>query len=375
MAGATLAPAAPGATVLEASATHPLENLGLDTQSTQGPDLLAALGQMPGAAQAVQEREAMAGQALANQQQQYVQPQPAQQQQYAPAQTTPAQPQPGQIAQFNQQLEQGHTGPGQAPVQQPGQQVAETEAAPSYATQDDYDFLVGLVQDQAEAMGAMQNPSALAAGAPPDPFAAPQAQPQTQPQTFPTQPQIAPIATPQLAPAEISEAEFEKIKDDRQAMAAFLAKREQATAANVTQQLASTILPHVQGYITKQAENDRAVNTFMAANLDLAEHPEALDLAVREAKQLMPYAKPERIMYYAGRKLRGAMATNQNIESNVHDLRSNTRGRRGPVINNPAELRRGPGNVPQTNPFEDLKNNMIALRKQDGGILQQLQIG
>lgn len=362
--GAALAPAQTGsAPQLVASQEHPLAALGLDINSNQGPALLASLAQLPGAPQAEQAREAAGAEALIRQQQ----PQPSVQPQqvpraepWQPPQLTPertlAQPpvaaQPQQVQEFNQQLAQGQT-------VEPQQQ---TQPEPSYVTKEDHDYLVGLIQDQGEYFEAMRNP----AGAPdlsvtpaPAQYQAPQAESQ-----------IPPIAVPKLAPVpEISEDRFASITGDRKAFSAFLAERDQAIAATVTEQLAATVLPHVQGYIAKQAENERAISVFVAANPDLAEHPGALEKAVSEAKQLMPYAKPERIMYYAGQKLRGAMVTNQEIETSVHDLRGNP-GRRSPAITNPAALRRGPGNEPPANPFGQLATAMLANKQNQTTVLE-----
>lgn len=358
-----VAPTAPaGASPLVASPEHPLASLGLDINSNEGPALLASLGQLPGAAQAEQAREAAATEALVQQQQ----PRPSAEPQASPwqaPQLTPepnlAQPptaQPGQVQAFNQQLAQGQA----VELQQ------QTQPEESYATKADHDFLVGLVQDQADYFETMRNPAVAATGAPdvsatlaPAQYQAPQAESQ-----------IPPIAVPKLAPIpEITEDRFTSITGDRKAFSAFLAERDQAIAATVTEQLAATVLPHVQGYIAKQAENERAISVFMAANPDLAEHPDALNEAVSEANQKMPYAKPERIMYYAGKKLRGAMATNQVIEANVHDLRGKPT-RRAPVITNPT-LRRGPGNEVPANPFGQMASDMIAQRQHDVGVLEK----
>lgn len=361
-----VAPTAPaGASPLVASPEHPLASLGLDVHSTQGPALLASLGQLPGAAQAEQAREAAATEALVQQQQPRpsVEPQasPWQAPQLTPepnlAQPPTAQPptaQPGQVQAFNQQLAQGQT----VELQQ------QTQPEESYVTRADHDFLVGLVQDQAEYFETMRNPAAAATGAPdlsvtpaPAQYQAPQAESQ-----------IPPIAVPKLAPVpEITEDQFTSITGDRKAFSAFLANRDQAIAATVTQQLAATVLPHVQGYIAKQAENERAISVFVAANPDLAEHPGALEKAVSEARQKMPYAKPERIMYYAGEKLRGAMATNQAIEANVHDLRGKPT-RRAPVITNPT-LRRGPGNEVPADPLRQMAAEMMNLKQTQTDVL------
>ena len=367
MAGTLAAPTAPAA-----SAEHPLLDLGLDIHSDQGPALLASLGQLPGAPQVQQSRDAVIAEALVQQPQPEVQPWQAPQltPQMTPKttpQTTPqlAQPpvaQPQQVQQFNEQL------------QDP--QIAANQPAPApetfAPTQEDWDFMTGLIQSQGEALAAMsggQAPAPGPSGVPVASFVAPAAAP-GQPVPPAQAPQVAPIAVPQITAAEIGEGEFESITSDRKAFAAFLSKRDQLTAATVTEQLSQTIAPHVYGMVNAEMEKQQAINDFVKANPDFEENIEAVTAAMAEAKRILPYAKPKQMMYYAGQQLRKAMATNAQIQSSVHDLRG-APGRRAPVINNPAAVRRGPGNEAPVNPMVQMAAAMMNVRRQDTEVLDR----
>lgn len=376
MGSPALAPTQPGpASPLVASQEHPLAVLGLDVNANQGQALLASLGKLPGAAQAEQAREAAGVQALSDQQRIAAQLPPDGQRQVEPwqapqltpqtmPQTTPlaqppqVQPQPQQVQEFNQQLQDP-----QAP-----QALQEPEAfAPS---QEEWEFAMGLIQSQGEALAAAtagQVPAPGPSGVPAASFVAPAAAP-GQP-VPPAQPQIAPIAVPQIAAAEIGETEFESITTDRKAFAAFLGKRDQATAATVTEQLAQTIQPHVYGMINAEMEKQASINDFVRANPDFEEHKDAVTAAMTEAKRILPYAKPKEIMYYAQQQLRKAMATNEQIQSSVHDLRGPA-PRRAAAINNPAGLRRGPGNDPPANPIRQMQQEMVNLKQSQVNVLE-----
>ena len=357
MASPTLAPVSP---------EHPLANLGLDIHSTEGPSLLESLAHLPGAPQAEQAREAAGTEALVREQVNpgatpWQRPELRPQQQLAQS-PTPQQPQPEQVKQFNQELQQAQAGPVEQYQEPEGVVVAEEE----------WEYVTGLLQAQGEAIAAMQ------AGQPPQPtgpagvpvasFAAPAAAPgQPLPQAAP---QVAPIAVPKITAAEISESEFESLTTDRTAFAAYLTKHDQATAASVTEQLSQTILPHVYGMMKEETEKQSAIAEFVRANPDFAEDQGAVTAAINEAKRLLPYAKSKQIMYHAGQQLRKAMATNEQIQSSVHDFRGKP-PRRAAVINNP-QLRRGPGNEAPTNPYTDLMQNMIQRRQNREGILDQM---
>lgn len=365
--GAALAPTQTGsAPSLVASQEHPLAALGLDVNSNQGPALLASLAQLPGAPQAEQAREAAGAEALIRQQQPKpsVQPQQVPQAEpWNPPQLTPertlAQPpvaaQPQQVQQFNQQLQDPQVGP----------QAPEAFAV----SQEDWEFAMGLITSQGEHLAAVtggQTPAPGPSGVPAASFVSPAAAPG---QPVPAaQSQIPPIAVPQIEAAEIGEGEFEKITTDRAAFAAFLNKRDQLTAATVTEQLAQTIIPHVHGMMSAEMEKQQAINDFVRLNPSFEEHQEAVTQAMNEAKRILPYAKPKEIMYYAGQQLRKAMATNAQIETSVIDLRGNP-GRRSPAITNPAALRRGPGNEPAPNPFGQLASAMIDLKQKKTDVL------
>lgn len=363
--GAALAPAQTGsAPQLVASQEHPLAALGLDINSNQGPALLASLAQLPGAPQAEQAREAAGAEALIRQQQPQPSVEPWQAPQLQPQpQATPqqqlAQPptaQPQQVQEFNQQLQDPQVGP-QAPE-------------PFTPAQEEWEHMMALIQSQGEALAAVtagQTPAPGPSGVPAASFVAPAAAPG---QPVPAaQPQIPAIAVPQIAAAEIGEGEFEKLTTDRAAFAAFLNKRDQLTAATVTEQLAQTILPHVHGMMSAEMEKQQAINEFVRLNPDFQEHQEAVTQAITEAKRILPYAKPKEIMYYAGHELRKAMATNAQIETSVIDLRGNP-GRRSPAITNPAALRRGPGNEPPANPFGQLATAMVNLKRNQTTVLE-----
>lgn len=365
--GATLAapPQTGPASPLVASQEHPLTAMGLDIHANQGPALLASLAQLPGAPQAQQAMEAAGAEALIRQQQpqpsvppqQHPQAQPWQAPQLTPERTLAQPPvaQPEQVQAFNQELQQPQVEP-----QQP---------EPFMPSQEEWNFAMGLIQSQGEALAAAtagQAPAPGPSGVPAASFVAPAAAP-GQP-IPPAQPQVAPIAVPQIAAAEIGETEFANITTDRAALATFLSKRDQATAATVTEQLAQTILPHVHGLMAAENEKQASINEFMRANPDFGEHLGAVEAAMIEAKRILPYAKPKEIMYYASQQLRKAMATNAQIQSNVHDLRGNP-GRRSPAVTNPAALRRGPGNEPPANPFGQMAADMINLQKNRTDVL------
>ena len=338
---------------------HPLEGLGLDIQNPDGSALLEILGSLPGAAEAEIQKTAQENVQILKQGQ-------------APGTQTPiVEPTVSDpAAEFNRTFAE-QANQGQESVKTP----VEPENPP--ITRDDWDFLVGLVADQSEAMKGYTGgqvpapgPSAIPAtsfiapapAAAPAPVAAPQ-----------STAQVPPIAVPELAQTEITEAEFEKINTDRTAMATFMFEREKKIAATVTETLASTVLPHIYTHMQTQFDEQKTIHQFLQANPDLAETPDALEAAVAEARLALPYAKADRLMYYAAQKLRRAMKANDNINASVHDLRGGSTGRRAPVVNNAQALRRGPGNEPVVNPFTVMKDEMKAhAANKDGDILQAL---
>ncbi|HDZ38246.1 MAG TPA: hypothetical protein ENH62_08180 [Marinobacter sp.] len=363
-------------TAPDASPVHPLADLGfVAPDPNEGAALLRQIGSLPGAAEAQREAELIAAAQFAQSQgvMTSVQPNPA----AAPGSAAPGTP--DTAAQFNRTFaEQALADQQAANSVVAAQGVAPGAVTPEGVTitQDDYDFLVGIISDQGAALqgyigGQVAVPGPPAVGN--APMVAPGAAPAPRPDM--AAPAVAPIAVPTVAETDISEAEFEKMTTDRSAMSKYLHNRDMKMAATVTEHLSGTILPHIYSHMRGQMDEQATINTFLQSNPDLADHPDALTAAVAEARLALPYAKADRLMYYAGQKLRGAMRANDNINTSLHDLRGPGMGRRAPVINNAMPVRRGPGNTPVMNPFTVMKTEMLAHNAgNDGDILKNLGI-
>lgn len=368
---------ATGLVAPDASTLNPLEALGLGVPDVnEAAGLLAQIGQLPGAAEVQTQANAAAAAQFAQSQGIQVIPQvnapaPA----GAPAATPGVDPMvefnaaiAAQAVQEQQAADAAQAGQGPQVAQGPeGEQ-------PITLTKDDYDFLVGMITDQGTALQGYIGGQAPAPG-PASVSAVPMVAP-TAPMA-PAAPQgVAPIAVPAVAETEISEADFASMTTDRAAMSKYLHQRDMNMAATVTEHLSATVLPHIYTHMQGQMDEQTTINNFLQTNPDLAEHPQALQAAVAEARVALPYAKADRLMYYASQKLRGAMRANANINTSVHDLRGAIAGRRAPVTNNAQPLRRGPGNAAAVNPFDVMKAEMKAhAANTNGDILKTLGIG
>ncbi len=354
---------------------HPLDGLGLGTVNTQGAALMQTLGAMPGAAEELAARQSQ-GRLLAEQvvQPATVAPAPQIIQQQMPTvpvpPTTPPTGVPGVPATdpaqaFNQQFNEQLGQPGAPePAPEPSVNLA----------QDEYDFLVGLIQDQSQAIQGFiggQQPAPGPTGIPVNGVVMPGA-----PAPVPPITGVKPLTVPEVAPVELSDAEWEKITTDKAAFVKYQTKNSAAVAAKVTEQISQNVLPTI--YSTIQAENDkqRAIDLFLQNNPELAAHPQALQTAIREATVDLPYATPDRLMYHAGQKLKAAMGANNAINQNVHDLRG-TPARRAPVMNQGRPLRVAQEtNLANANPFTLMRDQWIQEKQtQTGDILQTLGIG
>lgn len=352
------------------SAEHPLDAMGLGTVNHQHTELMDMLGKLPGAAE-----EAQAMQGIIDQSMQPAPPPLVQQQQSGVLPAPPMTPQ--QLAQNNVPAEEFNAAfqemqgdqQTQAPQAQPGQ-PGQLQAGQVVMGQDDYDFLVGLIEDQSAGLASVMAGQTRPQGMPSNGIVMPGA-----PNPPVPVPDVKPIVTPKVSENEITDAEFESLTTDRAAFSKFLAKRDANVAATVTEQVSQSVLPTVYAHIGKENDKQRAINTFLTNNPDLAQHPQALQAAVQDAATKLPLAAPERLLYYAAQRLRAAMGANAGIQQSVHDVRGQ-RPRRAPVMGNPRPVRvSDQPNLANINPFQVMKADMINhAQPGQGDILKDLGI-